>query len=74
MKMLKDKIIHQKVLLNQIVGLLIGYLVTKYVTLNLVGYFTPDQIAIGVTILFFILSYIRMYSIDWFFKYVLKKV
>ena len=74
MKMLKDKIIHQKVLLNQIVGLLIGYLVTKYVTLNLVGYFTPDQIAISVTILFFILSYIRMYSIDWFFKYILKKV
>ena len=72
--MLKDKIIHQKVLLNQIVGLLIGYLVTKYVTLNLVGYFTPDQIAISVTILFFILSYIRMYSIDWFFKYILKKV
>ena len=72
--MLKDKIIHQKVLLNQIVGLLIGYLVTKYVTLNLVGYFTPDQIAVSVTILFFILSYIRMYSIDWFFKYILKKV
>lgn len=72
--MLKDKIIHQKVLLNQIIGLLIGYLVTKYVTLNLVGYFTPDQIAISVTILFFILSYIRMYSIDWFFKYILKKV
>ena len=58
MKMLKDKIIHQKVLLNQIVGLLIGYLVTKYVTLNLVGYFTPDQIAVSVTILFFIVSYI----------------
>ena len=72
--MLKDKIIHQKVLLNQIVGLLIGYLVTKYVTLNLVGYFTPDQIAVSVTILFFIVSYIRMYSIDWFFKYILKKV
>ena len=71
---MKDKIIHQKVLLNQIIGLLIGYLVTKYVTLNLVGYFTPDQIAISVTILFFILSYIRMYSIDWFFKYILKKV
>ena len=72
--MLKDKIIHQKVLLNQIIGLLIGYLVTKYVTLNLVGYFTPDQIAIFVAVLFFIFSYIRMYVIDWFFKYILKKV
>lgn len=72
--MLKDKIIHQKTLLNQIIGLLIGYFITKYVTLNLVGYFTPDQIAISITILFFIFSYIRMYSIDWFFKYILKKV
>lgn len=72
--MLKDKVIHQKTLLNQIIGLLIGYFITKYVTLNLVGNFTPDQIAVGITILFFIFSYIRMYSIDWFFKYILKKV
>ena len=69
-----DKVIHQKVLLNQIIGLIIGYLVTRFITLGMVGYFTPDQIAISVTILFFIFSYLRMYSIDWFFKYILKKV
>lgn len=71
---MKDKIIHQKVLLNQIIGLLIGYLVTRFITLELVGKLSPDEIAILVTVLFFIFSYIRMYSIDWFFKYILKKV
>ena len=71
---MKDKIIHQKVLLNQIIGLLIGYLVTRFITLELVGNLSPDEIAILVTVLFFIFSYIRMYSIDWFFKYILKKV
>lgn len=69
-----DKVIHQKVLINQIIGLLIGYFVTRFITLGLVGYFTPDQIAIFVTVLFFIFSYLRMYSVDWFFKYILKKV
>ena len=71
---MKDKIIHQKVLLNQIIGLLIGYLVTRFITLELVGKLSPDEIAILITVLFFIFSYIRMYSIDWFFKYILKKV
>ena len=71
---MKDKIIHQKVLLNQIIGLLIGYLVTRFITLELVGKLSPDEIAGLVTILFFIFSYIRMYIIDWFFKYILKKV
>ena len=71
---MRDKIIHQKVLLNQIIGLLIGYLVTRFITLELVGKLSPDVIAILVTVLFFIFSYMRMYSIDWFFKYILKKV
>ena len=71
---MNDKIIHQKVLLNQFIGLLIGYLVTRFITLGLVGKFSPDQIAIFVTILFFVFSYLRMYSVDWFFKYILKKV
>ena len=69
-----DKVIHQKVLLNQIIGLLIGYLVTRFITLGLVGKLTPDQISIFVALIFFIFSYLRMYSIDWFFKYILKKV
>lgn len=70
---MNDKIIHQKVLLNQIVGLIIGYLVTRFITVPFAGKIDPDTLAIGVTIIFFIFSYCRMYSIDWFFKYILKK-
>lgn len=70
---MNDKIIHQKVLLNQIVGLIIGHLVTRFITVPFAGKIDPDTLAIGVTIIFFIFSYCRMYSIDWFFKYILKK-
>ena len=70
---MNDKVIHQKVLLNQIIGLLIGYFVTRLITIPLTGKLDPNTLAIGVTILFFIFSYCRMYSIDWFFKYILKK-
>lgn len=70
---MNDKVIHQKVLLNQVIGLLLGYFVTRFITIPLTGELDPDTLAIGVTILFFIFSYGRMYSIDWFFKYILKK-
>lgn len=71
--MVKDKVIHQKVILNQIIGLIIGYVVTRFITIPFADKIDPDTLAIGVVILFFIFSYSRMYSIDWFFKYILKK-
>lgn len=71
--MLKDKIIHQKVLANQVIGLLIGFFVTRFITIPLVGEMHPDMVSIIVPIIFFIASYWRMYLIDWFFKYILKK-
>lgn len=71
--MVKDKVIHQKVILNQIIGLIIGYVVTRFITIPFADKIDPDTLSIGVVILFFIFSYSRMYSIDWFFKYILKK-
>lgn len=70
---MNDKVIHQKVILNQIIGLIIGYVVTRFITIPFADKIDPDTLAIGVVILFFIFSYGRMYSIDWFFKYILKK-
>ena len=70
---LSKKLDHFEVGANQLVGLVVGYLITRFVSIELAGKFHPDILAIGVTILFFILSYSRTYWFRRLFRYIEKK-
>lgn len=71
---LSKKLDHFEVGANQIVGLVVGYLITRFVSIELAGKFHPDILAICVTILFFILSYSRTYGFRRLFRYLEKKL
>lgn len=62
--------IHKEVFLNQILGLLIGYILTKYCTIILIetGYFNSEILSLLITSMFFLSGYVRMYIIRYLFK------
>jgi len=70
---MSKKLDHLEVSMNQIVGLIIGYLVTRFISIPYAGSIDPDVLAICVTFLFFILSYSRTYGFRRLFRYIGKK-
>ena len=68
--MLRDKVIHYEVLANQITGLMIGYVVTVFITFPMISTKAYSESTVGftTTTIFFILSYIRTYTIRYIFK------
>ena len=70
---MSTKLDHLEVNANQVVGLIIGYIVTRFISIPYAGRFHPDILAIGVTIIFFILSYSRTYGFRRLFRYIEKK-
>ncbi len=66
---MKDKKIHYEVTANQIVGILVGFIITRYLTIPLLAYFDPDWVAVFITFVFTAFSYIRTYGIRWIFKH-----
>lgn len=70
---MSKKLDHFEVGANQLVGLVVGYLITRFVSIELAGKFHPDILAISVTILFFILSYSRTYWFRRLFRYIERK-
>ena len=65
---------HFEVGSNQVVGLLIGFLVTRFISIPLAGKMDPNLLSLGITILFFILSYSRSYGFRRLFRYIEKKL
>lgn len=70
---MSKKLDHFEVSANQVVGLIVGYIVTRFISIPYAGRFHPDILAIGVTIIFFILSYSRTYGFRRLFRYIEKK-
>ena len=70
---MSKKLDHLEVGMNQIVGLLVGYCVTRFVSIPFAGKLDPDLLSLGVTTLFFIISYSRTYGFRRLFRYFEKK-
>ena len=70
---MSKKLDHFEVSANQVVGLIVGYLITRFVSIEYAGRFHPDILAIGVTIIFFILSYSRTYGLEDYLDILRKK-
>lgn len=70
---MSKKLDHLEVNANQVVGLIIGYIVTRFISIPYAGIIDPDILAIGVTFLFFVLSYSRSYGFRRLFRYIGKK-
>ena len=64
---------HYETLSNQIVGLIIGYLVTRFISISLAGSYNPDLLAIFVSCIFFIMSYSRTYSFRRLYRFLENK-
>lgn len=62
--------IHKEVFLNQILGIILGYILTKYCTIILAesGYFNSVVLSLLITLMFFSSSYVRMYIIRYIFR------
>ena len=62
--------IHKEVFLNQVFGLTIGYILTKYVTVILAesGYFNSIILSLLITFMFFSSGYVRSYIIRHLFR------
>ena len=67
---MSKKLDHLEVGANQIVGLIIGFSVTRFISIPFAGEIDPNILSIGVTLLFFILSYSRTYGFRRLFRYI----
>ena len=66
---MKDKKIHYEVTANQIVGILVGFIITRYLTVPLLAHFETNKKKKFITIVFTAFSYIKTYGIRWIFKH-----
>lgn len=62
-----------EVLTNQIFGLLVGYLITRFISIPFANSMDKDLLAIGVTVIFFSLSTWRMLGFRKLFRYLEKR-
>ena len=54
---------HVEALTNQIIGILVGWVIVAYVLMPLGKIFTPEEVATISTVIFFCTSYTRAYII-----------
>ena len=52
---------HYEALTNQIIGILVGWVIVAYVLMPLGKIFTPEEVATISTAIFFCMSYTRAY-------------
>lgn len=71
---MSKKLDHLETGSNQVVGLIYGFLVTRFISIPLANTVDPNLLSIGVTLLFLILSYSRSYGFRRLFRYFEKKL
>jgi len=63
MGILMSKQIHKEVITNQVIGIIIGWLIVAYILMPLGKIYSDEVVATISTVLFFVASYIRIYFI-----------
>ncbi len=70
--MKKNKWVHYEVLTNQVLGIAFGWLVVFFIYPYLIP-LGPGSMATISSVIFFIVSYVRLYGIRMYFKYLEQK-